>query len=245
MHTEHPDIMNGREQEHYGEQYKLLWLGELTARIIHELRNPLTALSLCLSTIEREIAKQPGLQEAVQSAQSSVERMTKIVNSTLKFIRTENTDVEPLDLRVVVQDTLPMLNSSMNKRRIAINTSFPADPFPSIQGIHSQLQQVILNIAGNGIEAIPGEGTVLITVSATQHEGMPYVALEIADTGAGIADADIKKIFSPFFTRKTNGTGLGLAIVKSILDRHNASVNVESVPGTGTKFSMLFSAIQN
>ncbi len=244
MLNEKQDMGRMSSHEHYGDEHKLLVLGELTARVIHELRNPLTVLSLCLSSIERDVASQPDIQEALASALISVERMTNIVNSTLDFVRNENMEFEKLDLRELVKETLPLLNSSMNKKRITISTSFDSDPFPLILGIPSQLQQVIVNIVDNGIDAIAGDGSITIVISASHSKSdQPNVRLEISDTGAGVSQQDLPKIFSPFFTRKKNGTGLGLAITKSILDRHNANEHVRSESGAGTTFSIEFPAM--
>ena len=242
MLNEHPEPMGIGEQEYYGDEYKLLWLGELTARVIHELRNPLTVLSLSLSSIEREASQHPEIQQTLASAIGSVERMTNIVNSTLNFVRAENMEFEKLDLRSLVKETMPLLNSSMHKKRISIATSFDENPIPLILGHHSQLQQVLINLVDNSIDAITGEGLVTITVKASRDE--QTVHLEVSDTGVGIDEHDLHKIFSPFFTRKKNGTGLGLAITKSILDRHHATAQVISTPGTGTTFTISFPAVE-
>ena len=103
------------------------------------------------------------------------------------------------------------------------------------------MQQAIVNIVDNGIDAIAGDGSISIAITAPLGivDGA-NVCMEISDTGSGIHLNDIHKIFSPFFTRKKNGTGLGLAITKSILDRHHAVAHVRSTPGVGTTFSIVF-----
>src|SRR5690242_8034702 len=96
------------DHQQFGDEYKLIWLGQLTASVIHELRNPLTVLSLSLSSIEQDAKKIPEMKEALHSAQISVERMTKIMNSTLDFLRSESTEMKPLDLRALVKETIPL-----------------------------------------------------------------------------------------------------------------------------------------
>lgn len=228
------------ERERFGDDRNLVWLGQLTATIIHELRNPLMVISLSLSSIEDEIAKTPQLREAFQAAQRSVERMTNIVNETLDFTRSGPGVVKLVSLKILAQETIPLLHSALRGKDIRIETMSGKEDPPLIQGDYNQLQRVLINLIGNSIDAIEKQG--VITVRVSSDEKNRAVILQIEDTGAGIAEGELGKIFTPFFSRKSHGTGLGLAITKTILDRHNANVNVISSVGVGTTFTITFPA---
>ncbi|HET7152961.1 MAG TPA: ATP-binding protein [Candidatus Kapabacteria bacterium] len=228
------------ERERIGDDRNLVWLGQLTASVIHELRNPLMVISLSLSSIEDEVAKTPHLQEAFQAAKKSVERMTNIVNETLDFTRSGPGIVKLVSLKMLTQETVPLLHSAHKGKDISIEMIFPEGDSPMIQGDYHQLQRVLINLISNSIDAIPERGTINVRISS--DTAAHTVTLQIEDNGSGIAENELEKIFTPFFSRKSHGTGLGLAITKTILDRHNANVKVTSKVNVGTTFTIGFPA---
>ena len=138
-----------------------------------------------------------------------------------------------------MEDTLSLLSNHCLKQGVEVQRSFQENGFP-VQADPQQLKQVLLNLLLNSLEAMEKGGTLTVaTTSSTDR-----VKLTITDTGAGIAPADQRYIWDPFFTTKERGMGLGLAIVKGVVDRHGGSINVSSMPGKGTTIE-LFLPIQS
>jgi len=214
---------------------KLISLGHLSAGIAHEIRNPLASITLNLQLLERMLPKDREDYELLDSAISGVQRIKKIVDSTLSYVRTSKSSDQFENLNNIIHGTLPLIQLSLVKKDIEIKLDLD-DKIPSIKMDSKEIQQVLINILTNGIEAIENEGVIKIKTSFKPGS----IFLVIKDTGMGISESSLNLIFEPFYTQKTSGTGIGLSVVKQILDRYHASISVESELKKGSSFTIIF-----
>ncbi len=217
---------------------KLVLLGQLSAGVAHEIRNPLAAVNLNLQILKRKIAQDTPEFNYVNTALQGVERITKIVEVTLNFSRPAVPDIQGLNLNALLPQTLDMVTAVLKRKEITVDLRL-AENLPAVAADAKQMQQVFINLITNAADAIKNRGIITIK---TYHEvdskpgEIQYAVVSITDTGEGIQAEDLPKIFNPFFTRKADGTGLGLPITQRILHQHSGIIDVESNPGHGTTF---------
>lgn len=230
-----------------GEQYaltdklvqadKLVLLGQLSAGIAHEIRNPLAAVNLNLQVLQRKIPEERPEYGYVVTALQGVERISKIVDLTLNFSRPTIPDIQGLDINALLLSTLELISTVIKKKDITVDLKID-DKLPLASADAKQIQQVFINLLTNAADAIVNKGKITIrtyTEKGHRNKG-DYIVISISDTGIGIPAEDLPKIFNPFFTRKAEGTGLGLPITQRILHNHNGVIDVESRVGVGTVF---------
>jgi signal transduction histidine kinase/DNA-binding response OmpR family regulator len=220
---------------------------DLLANVSHELRTPLTAIKGYTDyLLDGKLGPVTEKQErGLVVVQRNLDRLSKSINALLDFSRMElgriTLNVQPFNLAQIVEALQTTLRSELEKKRIAFVADVPAD-LPPVVADRDKLSQVFENLAINALKFTPEGGR--ITVSAARVGGLdrPLVEVAVADTGIGIPDGQLGKIFNRFHqvdgstTRRFGGVGLGLAIVKSILDAHGAGIVVESEIGRGTSF---------
>jgi len=217
---------------------KLVLLGQLSAGVAHEIRNPLAAVNLNLQILKRTLSPESAEYSYVDTAMQGVERISKIVEVTLNFSRPTMPDIKGINLNSLIPTTLDLVSSALKRKEIKVELKF-ADDLPIVAADAKQLQQVFINLLTNAADAIKSKGEIVIE-TYIEHGGRPsesdYAAVAIKDNGIGMSPEEIQKIFNPFFTRKAEGTGLGLPIVQRILHQHNGVIDVESKLGEGTSF---------
>lgn len=217
---------------------KLVLLGQLSAGVAHEIRNPLAAVNLNLQMLKRKFDEDNPLYNYVNTAMQGVERITRIVEVTLNFSRPNVPDVKPLNLNGTIQTSLELTRSHLKRKDIKIDVDFDEN-LPSVPADQKQMQQVFINLITNAADAINDKGMIniktYVEASSKINEG-DFVTAEITDSGIGMSPEEMKKIFNPFFTRKPDGTGLGLPITQRIMHNHNGIIDVESKEGEGTTF---------
>lgn len=217
---------------------KLVLLGQLSAGVAHEIRNPLAAVNLNLQMLQRNINKDDAIANYVQTALQGVERISRIVEVTLNFSRPAVPDIKGLNLNQLLPTTLELVRSIFKRKEVEVDVDFE-DNLPQVQADTKQMQQVFINLITNAADAIKTKGSIAIrtyTEPATRRGEGTFVVVSISDSGCGIPPEDLPKIFNPFFTRKSDGTGLGLPITQRILHNHNGIIDVESTVGKGTTF---------
>jgi len=224
---------------------KMAALGKLAAGIAHEVNNPLTLiresagwLKDLLAEEDREkIGNYDEILGAADKIEQHVDRAKKVTHRMLGFARRMEPVRENVDLSRLADQTAQFLENEALYRNIAIAKYF-ADDLPVVVSDTAQLQQVVLNILGNAIDAIGKDGT--ITLSTFLDEKADRVVLSIADTGPGISPEHLGKIFDPFFTTKGvgEGTGLGLSIAYGIVEKLGGQLAVQSEVGKGTTFTI-------
>jgi two-component system NtrC family sensor kinase len=227
---------------------KLAAIGRLASGVVHEINNPLATISACAEALESRVndgafKDSPALddlREYLGLIRSEAFRCKTITNGLLDFSRTRATAHSLLDLGNVISSAALLLAHQQRGEKIDFQIE-TADNLPPVLGDSGQLQQVIIALATNAVDAMPGGG-VLRIVSRRDEKS---VLVEVVDTGAGIPPENVQKIFEPFFTTKEvgKGTGLGLAVCYGILTEHGGSLDVQSTVGVGTTFTISLPAI--
>jgi signal transduction histidine kinase len=205
-------------------------IGEISARVAHETRNPLGALTNCLHLLRRGKSIAPDDAELIQIMEAEVQRLNTMVSDFLAFGRPRPPQVDRVDLREVLTRVLGLLEQDLGVAQ-GIHIESSVDPAATIVWADAaQLHQVLWNLLLNAAQAMGETGKIRVT---TTRRG-DMIEMAIADDGPGIAPDALSKIFEPFFTTRSMGSGLGLAIVKRIVDDHGGTIRVDSKLGAGT-----------
>lgn len=218
---------------------KLASLGRLSAAIAHEIRNPLSAISVNLQFLLRKFPEGSQERKYLELTLEGVRRIEKIVEATLNFARPSKPIAKEEDINEVINATLPLVEISTLKKKIEVIPKLEPE-LPKVKIDFKQIQQVILNILTNAVDAIENSGWIKINSYLEDEGGVSYVVVSIADSGCGIPKDELNKIFEPFYTKKSDGTGLGLAISRQIMNNHGGKIEVESEVGRGTTFYLKF-----
>lgn len=210
-------------------------LGEMAATVAHEIRNPLGGIAGYAGMLERDLDSDDPNRRLVQKITEGVGRLNRIVVSLLNYTRPLRLNVHPVNLVELLEETTAFFAIDIERSRedIRLERDFPdGDLICRIDP--EQLQQVILNLLQNAMQAMPDGGAIAVGLRVEENQGV----LSVGDTGIGMADEVREKLFTPFFTTKEDGTGLGLVTSKKIIDAHNGQIRVDSEPGRGTQFSI-------
>ncbi len=219
---------------------RLAAMGEMAAKIAHEIRNPLGSIELFATSLQAALEGQPELMLLAERISSGVNSIDAIISNLLLFIRpSQAIQFEQFDIYEVLDDALFFMKHLADKENsIAINTTYSHRPL-FIKGDPELMKQVCLNIILNAVQSMPEGGRLGITTICqirNSDEERTWMEIRFSDSGTGIEPGKISKIFDPFFTTKERGTGLGLSIVHSIVEMHGGTIDVDSVPGKGTNF---------
>jgi PAS domain S-box-containing protein len=220
---------------------KLSSIGLLAAGVAHEVNTPLAVISSYAQMLSKQLQGDDKKSALLEKITRQTFRASEIVNNLLNFSRTSGTEFFSVDVNKVISDTLALLEHQFKTARIHVDNQLQRD-LPPIQGNAGRLQQVFLNLFLNAKDAMAGGGT--LTVQTSNGTGVNVV---VSDTGSGIAQEHINRIYDPFFTTKTvarenqgRGTGLGLSVTYGIIQEHAGKIRVESAPGSGTAFHLEF-----
>lgn len=221
------------------ESEKRASMGFLVAGVAHELNNPLNNISLRAEIVNKEIRKfsDERLSNYVQDIVMQSERAHNIINNLLDFARArKSAEMEKQDIVRIVNDSLNLVASQLRITNIKLNKDIPERSF-FVNGNRSKLEQILISIITNAIQAMKDSGTLTVSVSPDANKNM---LIKISDTGKGIPETDLKNIFEPFFTTKPpgEGTGLGLAVTLTLVTEHKGEIDVESKAGEGTTFTI-------
>jgi signal transduction histidine kinase len=217
---------------------KLAAVGTLTAGLSHEIRNPLNAASLQLTVLERRvkklgIAQQHGLLEPLTLVRDEIQRLGRLLDDFLRFARPRDLKVRRTDVPTLVAKVRALLDGDAEVRGVSLLAEVSGQC--SIAADEEQLQQVLVNLVLNALEATRKDGRVRLGAVATNAG---EVLISIDDDGPGISPEVRARIFEPFFTTKAAGTGLGLAIVHAIVTQHGGTIAVERSPLGGARFAV-------
>jgi len=217
---------------------RLAALGQLSAGLAHELRNPLGTMKASAEVLERNVETENEVaRELAGYIASEVDRTNSLITRFLDFARPLQIRVKPTEVAEVIDRAVDELQKRQPPYEISVYKNYSPDVTPV--SLDSELmQRVIYNLLENAAQATPTDGAV--TVKTRPVSG--GVEIAVIDRGAGIATDDLESIFNPFFTTKTSGVGLGLAIVARIVDEHGGKMAVESEPGHGSVFRILLPA---
>ena len=220
-------------------------IAELAAGFIHEIKNHLGTLSLNLQLLAEDFegAETPRERRALDRVTRLSDECQKLVglsNDFLRFARLRELHTRPVTLDAVVSRMIDFLGPTAKQRNVEINW-FPAPDLPAVNVDPDLFEQALLNLMLNAEQAMPDGGT--LTLIGRSDSGTVY--LDVIDTGVGVAPELMPKLFRPFHTTKPDGSGLGLATVKKIVLAHGGTIDVQSEPGRGTKFTIGLPAVQS
>ena len=216
---------------------KLASMGQLAAGVAHEINNPLGTIMLFADVMYNEADRDDPRRKDLEMIINETTRCKNIVGSLLNFARQQKVMVQDTDVDALLDQAIVEVEHQPSFDGIEINREFSAD-LPVIQADPEQLIQIFVNLLNNAAEAISGEGTITI---ATQPIGHQWVEINISDTGIGIPEEYLDKLFTPFFTTKPpgKGTGLGLSIVYGIVKMHRGQIITQSEVGKGSTFTII------
>jgi len=213
-------------------------IGELAAGLAHEIKNPLAGIKVSVEVLAEELNISEEDRRIALQAVDKIKQIEKLIKSLLNFARPPEPKLTTVNINKILEQILsfslkhPSL-SSRNRKEIVISKEFE-DPLPEILADPMQLEHAFLNLFFNAIEAMPEGGT--LGVKTGYDEKGNSIGIEISDTGIGIDQEKIEKIFLPFFTTKGGGTGLGLSITRRLVEQNGGNIHVESSSGKGTVF---------
>jgi signal transduction histidine kinase len=212
---------------------QLTAMGKLASAVAHEVRNPLNAISMIAQRLAREFAPQEEeeqYQELTSMIKSESARLNGIIEQFLDFARPPKLNRQQVDIEQLLDETASLVEAQLSERGIEIHREYSGLGEWIVD--REQIKQVLLNILLNGIEAMPDGG--VLSVKSGVDDKMLHI--EISDTGEGIPEEELTRIFDLYFTTKETGTGLGLSIAQRIITEHGGWLDVDSKPDSGTTF---------
>jgi PAS domain S-box-containing protein len=218
---------------------RLAALGELTQRLVHEIRNPLSAMDINLQLLQERLEVGEEEQEVgryLRTMADETRRLNEVLHNAQLFVQPRSAMVEPVDLHRILGEVTFLLKEEAGRKGIEISHDLQAET-SLVLGDVNQLKQAFINVFKNSIEAMPDGGK--LEVVTRNASGGTVIGVELVDTGGGIHLAELQRIFDPYFTTKKKGTGLGLSIVHKVIAQHGGSIDVSSWLGEGTILSII------
>jgi signal transduction histidine kinase len=208
----------------------------MLAGVAHEVRNPLAAIRSTVQLYQRlPPARDPSILDPILQ---NVDRLNALVSRLLFFVRSGHEERRPIDINAIVQETLTLLRAQAESQGVIFQVEM-APELPLLIGSAQALQQVVLNMASNGLHAMPKGGRLLCRTR--RSKALSGVALWLADTGSGIAAEELPHLFEPFHTTRPEGTGLGLALCREIVQQHGGQIELDHLTGWGAVFRVTLS----
>lgn len=216
---------------------RLTAMGEMAVRIAHEIRNPLGSIELFATMLMDDLKEYEDLKALAEHISSGVKSINNIVSNLLLFVRSDQQlDLQVLDIHEALKDSLFFAGHLFDAHDGIEVVTDMSDENLFVQGDLELLKQVFLNLILNAIQAMPASGQLHISSHKINgQQGSDWAEVHLADSGCGIARADLQKIFDPFFTTRKKGTGLGLTIAHNIIKMHGGSIDINSRVEEGTQ----------
>jgi signal transduction histidine kinase len=208
-------------------------MGKLAITVAHEIKTPLVTIGGYARRSLNNLKKQKPDPHDLEIIISEVERLEKLISGILDYSKETKLFLAKVDLNRIVQETLEVLEEKLKSNNIQLKTQFSKD-IKEVEIDPQRIKQVLFNLIGNAIEAMPKGGGLTIITQKRKNS----VKLEVEDTGKGISDEEMKNLFIPFYTSKPRGSGLGLAVSKKIIADHKGTIEVQSRVNMGTKFTI-------
>lgn len=216
---------------------RLAELGLLSASAAHEIKNALVPVK----TFVELLLEQNPASELAPVVRRELERINQLVTKMLRLARPNKSGVRIVSLHEVLDDSLRLILDCAEESEVQVEKSYTAAP-DRVSGDPSQLEQVFLNLLLNAVEAMENGGKLAVKTELDTAVAPGSIRVTVSDTGSGISPADLKNLFTVFFTTKEDGTGLGLAIANDIVAEHGGTIAVDSQPGRGTSFTVTLPA---
>ena len=237
------DVTQLRKLEEQTERTsRLTAMGEIAVSIAHQVRNPLGSIELLTSVLKQEVKDDQDKKKLTDHVLAGVKNIDFIINNLLLFTKPQPPVLQQVNVHSFLSDAIHFVAPSLKLGRVELKEHFNAHT-PLIMGDPELLKQVFFNVVWNAIQAMAAGGELIISTEMENHDRYrapdpEYVEISISDSGEGIAEDDLEKIFNPFFTSKEKGTGLGLAIVHNIIEAHGGQITVKSRVGKGSVFTI-------
>jgi len=219
---------------------KLAALGQLSAGIAHEIRNPLSSIKMSLQILAKRMTPEGNDLKRFKIAEKEVEHLEMLVNDILAFAKPVEPKKNPVDISKVLEQAIAMSEKGISDKKIEVQTKY--DNVPHVTVDAAMITDAFINIIRNAVEAIENNGKITVSLRYA-YETRQSIVVEITDNGSGINEEDMPHIFNPFFTRKNYGTGLGLSLVKKIIDIHQGTIDIFSKKNEGTKVLIILPLI--
>ena len=215
---------------------KLAAIGQLTAGIVHEVKNPLAVIKGVVDLLLYEDQLDPEMKPEITLIRESAVKANNIVSDLLKFSRQSKPEMGQQDMCETIETALRLTTYTVRKAHLEVIKELPDHPVMMTYDVQ-QIEQVLVNMINNAVQSMPEGGKLTITLSQTDTEAI----IAIQDTGIGIPTENLTRIFDPFFTTKADGegTGLGLSVSYGIISNHSGRIDVESVVGQGSTFKII------
>jgi signal transduction histidine kinase len=255
-HVEHKE-----EQERL--KNRLAALGQMAANLAHEIRNPLASIEVSCSLLKRRLGAEAAGRDLLDKIIAEVRRLNGTISSSLEFVKPLKPSFAPSSLEPILRDAVAVAVGRRGKRGIRVQLDL-AEAIPPFLMDRAQLRQVFENLFLNGMEAMGEQGTLCVEAFTTaapasaftpyRREGQPsnpwqnvrrYAVVRVRDTGCGIPEEHLDKLFYPFFTTKTQGSGVGLPMAKKIVDSHRGLIDVRSDSGRGAEFTVRLPMVES
>jgi len=234
LQDSHEELVSA--QQRLVQSERMASMGQLSAGVAHELNNPLGTVLIYSHMLLRQISEEDATRADLQMIVNEAMRCKKIVRSLLDFARESRVSKVPTDMGKIVEDVRDIMASRSEEEHVRLTTTIEGDlPVMNIDG--DQIKQLLINLVGNSIDAVDGQGGQVDVRARVREE---EVVIEVSDNGEGISPENLSKLFTPFFTTKElgKGTGLGLAIAYGIVKMHSGDISAESEVGKGTTFTV-------
>jgi signal transduction histidine kinase len=205
----------------------------MAAGVAHEIRNPLGGIRGASQLLARESDERT--REFLDVIVREVDRLDHTVEQLLDLARPMNTERAATDVEEVVDRALAVVNPQLEEAGVSIEKKTPSQPVQALADA-SQLTQVFLNLFLNALQAMPGGGTLSVTIGQQTTAGSRATVVEVTDTGQGMSQQTLEYLFMPFYTNKEKGSGLGLSISHKIIEEHGGMIDVKSEEGKGSTF---------
>ena len=260
LRNSHEDLIQA--QMHLIQAEKMDSVGRLAAGVAHEVKNPLAILLMGVEYLSHHIP--PGSDNApnvVRAMRDAIRRADRIVRGLLDFSGERQLNMQPHDIRAVIEQSLLLVKHELLQGRVHVNLDLPED-LPELQLDVTKMQQVFVNLFMNAIHAMPGGGTLSISVAASvfpeastaevprllsARPGDPIVIIKVEDTGTGIPPDKIGRVFDPFFTTKPvgKGTGLGMTVTRKIIELHGGTIDLRNRPEHGLAVTLVLKSVES
>ena len=208
---------------------RLAAVGEMSAKIAHEIRNPLVSIGGFARLMEKNLPKDSEMQKYANIINTQTSQLESILTNILDVAKPRKPKFREVEVHQIIQQVMVMMDGVLKKRQIEVDYNFGCH-LCIVYGDEKQIYQVLLNLVKNAIEAITENGKIIFGTKKVNRS----VEISITDSGRGIEKNEMNHIYDLFYTTKTDGTGLGLSIVKQIVSDHSGSLEIKSKPGKGT-----------
>ncbi|MGR7811639.1 two-component system sensor histidine kinase ZraS [Klebsiella aerogenes] len=221
-------------QEAMARKEKLMALGHLAAGVAHEIRNPLSSIKGLAKYFAERTPPGGEAQELALVMAKEADRLNRVVSELLELVRPAHLNYQSVDINALIHHSLQLVSQDAQSRGIELQFT-PRPELTSIKADPDRLNQVLLNLYLNAMQAIGRDGVIHVSASEADRQRVKIV---VKDSGKGMSDEELQAIFTPYFTTKADGTGLGLAVVQNIIEQHGGTIRAESQPGAGAIFTL-------